>query len=246
MLKYIDRLNNIFTTANVCKSHGIDHAIAVMAHADLAIKSKNYKISKSLKEAVKLAALLHDADDRKFFPTHQNYENLKRVLHDKPITFVDKVVRMVSLVSSSSNADRIPEDVINNEWMLIPRYADRVEAIGIIGVERCLQYNKTKGRPIYIESTPRAYSEEEIFQIATEERYNSYVGKSNSMIDHYYDKLLRISKIPINNDYLVQLAQERQQVTIRFVLYFSVLEDMTNKDVELFIEREKNKYTMIT
>lgn len=239
MNKFVDRLNNIFTRANVCKSHGIDHAIAVMAHADLAIKSKNYKISNRSKDAVKLAALLHDADDRKFFPLHKNYENLKNVLYDKPNTFVDLVVRMVSLVSSASNADRIPEDVIGKEWMLIPRYADRIEALGIIGVERCFQYNKTKQRPMYIDSTPRAKTEKEIFNIATEERYNSYVGNSNSMIDHYYDKLLRISNVPINNDYLVQHAKERQQITIRFILYFGHLEIMTEKDVDKFIENEK-------
>ncbi len=239
MNKFVDRLNNIFTSANVCKSHGIDHAIAVMAHADLAIKSKNYKISNRLKDAVKLAALLHDADDRKFFPAHKKYENLKLVLHDKPSSFVDLVVRMVSLVSSAANADRIPPDAVGKEWMLIPRYADRVEALGIIGVERCFQYNKTKQRPMYVESTLKAKSEEEIFQIATEERYNAYVGNSNSMIDHYYDKLLRISNVPIDNNYLVQLARERQQVTIRFILYFGSLEAMSEKDVDQFIENEK-------
>ncbi len=239
MNKFVDRLNNIFTSANVCKSHGIDHAVAVMAHADLAIKSKNYNISNRLKDAVKLAALLHDADDRKFFPAHKNYENLKLVLHDKPTSFVDLVVRMVSLVSSAANADRIPADAVGKEWMLIPRYADRVEALGIIGVERCFQYNKTKQRPMYVESTLKARSEEEIFKIATEERYNAYVGNSDSMIDHYYDKLLRISNVPIDNDYLVQLARERQQVTIRFILYFGSLDTMSEKDVDQFIENEK-------
>ncbi len=239
MNKYVTCLNKIFTDANVCKSHGIDHAVAVMKHADLALKSKKYPIPNNLKKAVKLAALLHDADDRKFFPSHKNYENLKIVLANEPTDFVNLVVRMVSLVSSASNADRIPEDVVGNEWMLVPRYADRVEAIGIIGVERCFQYNKTKKRELYVCTTPKAKNEEEIFQIATEERYNNYVGSSDSMIDHYYDKLLRISNVPIDNNYLVQLARERQKVTIRFILYFGQLEAMTDEDVDKFIENEK-------
>ena len=139
MNKYINRLNNLFTKAHVCKSHGIDHAVAVMNHADLAIKSKKYPIPIKTKNAVKLAALLHDADDRKFFPDNKNYENLRIVLRDRPGDFVDLVIRMVSLVSSTTNGDRIPEDVIGSEWMLIPRYADRIEAIGLVGVERCFQ-----------------------------------------------------------------------------------------------------------
>lgn len=241
MNKYINRLNNIFTSARVCKSHGIDHAVAVMNHADLAIKSKNYPISLKLKNAVKLAALLHDADDRKFFPNNKEYENLKLVLKDKSNDFVDLVIRMVSLVSSSSNGDRIPEDVIGKEWMLIPRYADRVEAIGIVGIERCFQYNKTKNHCLFTEKTPRANTVEELFSIATEERYNSYRGYSDSMIDHYYDKLLRVNNIPIDNDYLVKLAEERNQVTIRFVLWFGHKGTISNGDVDEFIRNAKSE-----
>lgn len=239
MNKYINRLNNIFTKAHVCPSHGIDHAVAVMEHADLAIKSKDYHISNKLKNAVKLAALLHDADDRKFFPDHKDYENLRIVLKANSKDFVDLVIRMVSLVSSSSNGDRIPEDVVGKEWMLIPRYADRIKAIGLVGIERCFQYNKTKKHHLFIETTPRAKTVDEIFSIATEERYNSYRGYSDSMIDHYYDKLLRVSKIPIPNDYLVKLAEERNQVTIRFVLWFGQKGTISDQDVDDFIQSEK-------
>ncbi len=240
MNKYINRLNNLFTSAHVCKSHGIDHAISVMTHADMAIKSKKYSIPIKLKNAIKLAALLHDADDRKFFPDNKNYENLKIVLKDKSKDFVDMVVRMVSLVSSASNGDRIPEDVIGKEWMLIPRYADRIEAIGLVGIERCFQYNKTKNRLLFTDNTPRATTEEELFTIASKERYNSYCGSSDSMFDHYYDKLLRVSNIPIDNDYLVNLAKERNQVTIRFVLWFGQKGVISEEDVEEFIRQEKS------
>ena len=37
------------------------------------------------------------------------------------------------LVSASKNGDNIPKAISNKLWMLIPRYSDRLEAIGIIG-----------------------------------------------------------------------------------------------------------------
>jgi len=240
MNRYINRLKTIFTNAYVCKSHGIDHAIAVMNHSIMAIKSKKYPISIKLKNAIKLAALLHDADDRKFFPNNKDYENLKLILKDKSGDFVDLVIRMVSLVSSSSNGDQIPEDVIGKEWMLIPRYADRIEAIGIVGIERCFQYNKTKKHCLFTKKTQLANTVDEIFLIATEERYNSYRGYSDSMIDHFYDKLLRVSNIPIDNDYLVKLAEERNGVIIQFVLWFGQKKTISDEDVDEFINNVKS------
>ncbi len=239
MESYIKNLNDILTTANVCKSHGISHALVVLAHATNALESYDYGISESEKLAVKLAGLLHDADDRKFFPTNSNYENLRQIISDQPEQVVNLTIRMVQLVSSSANADSVPPDVIGKEWMLIPRFADRIEAIGLIGVERCFQFNKTKAQPLHLPETPKANSEEEIWTIATEERYNSYVGKSKSMMCHYYDKLLRLGMFKTENPYLYKISRERNNVTIRFVLYFSSLENMTETDIDQWIGKEK-------
>jgi len=185
--------------------------------------------------------LLHDADDRKFFPTNSNYENLRKIIYDQPDQVINLTIRMVELVSSSANADSVPPDVIGKEWMLIPRFADRIEAIGLIGVERCYQYNKTKAQPLYLIETPKVNSEEEIWTIATEERYNSYVGKSKSMMCHYYDKLLRLGMFQTVNSYLYKISRERNYVTIRFVLYFSSLDNMTETDIEQWIRKEKER-----
>lgn len=239
MESYINKLNNILTTANVCKSHGISHALAVLSHSIKALESYDYGISPSEKLAVKLAGLLHDADDRKFFPDNSNYENLREVISDQPEQVVNLTIQMVQLVSSSANADNVPEDIKNKEWMLIPRFADRIEAIGLIGVERCYQYNKTKAQPLYLPETPKVKSEEEIWSIATVSRYNSYVGKSKSMMCHYYDKLLRLGMFQTVNPYLYKLSRERNNVTIRFVLFFSSLDIMTESNVEKWIENEK-------
>ena len=119
---YFKLLEDILRDVSPC--HGIDHAKQVMNHAKRALRAKNYEINEEQTEAVLLAALLHDADDSKFFAHHEHNENARLVLHDRSPEFIELVIKMINLVSSSTNGDRIPEEVINKEWMLIPRYAD--------------------------------------------------------------------------------------------------------------------------
>ena len=142
------KLGQIFNDNKVSPCHGIEHAKIVMDHSRRALQF--YDISDEDKLLVEYAALLHDFDDRKFFPSHLNYDNLRQVLSTKSGDFVDKVIYMVSIVSSSKNGDSIPLNVYGKEWMLIPRYADRIEAIGIIGIERCYTYTKNVSKNHYI------------------------------------------------------------------------------------------------
>jgi len=236
MYRYIQRLNVILTTHKVCPSHGIDHAVAVMNHAENALNHAVFTVDERTKRCVLLAALLHDADDRKFFPNNTNYENLRNILETSPIDEIELIIRMVSLVSSSKNGDSIPHDAVDNEWLLYPRYADRLEAIGLIGVERCYQYALTTQNPLYVSSTPCVTTEEEMWRVATPERYQHYSGVSDSMIDHYYDKLIRASMFPIKNEYFDKETELRRKPSIDFVLMFGKNKRISNEDVTTFIK----------
>jgi len=242
MKEYIDRLNEIFDKNNVCKSHGILHAIKVMNNADLALSYANFKINDDIKRSILLAALLHDADDKKFFPNNLNFENLRFVLADYDPNLTDLIIKMVDLVSSSKNGDNIPEEVIESkkkEWLLYHRYADRLEAIGIEGVERCYQYALTTNNNLFVPTSPCPTNEEEIWKFATIERYKNYQGKSQSMIDHYYDKLLRATFFPIKNEFFDYESNKRRKPLIDFLIYFSKNKTMCNQNVEDFIANYK-------
>lgn len=240
MLRIIDELKKILEEHKVCPSHGINHALAVMNHAQQALLHWP-KLGEKEKFAVLLAALLHDADDDKFFPRHDHKEltNLRKICQDIDEKTLDLVERMVHLVSSSKNGDTIPAEIVaeQTEWMLIPRHADRLEAIGKIGVERCWKYSKTIGNPIYIPTSSAISSsssvapgfatalprdEKELWaKVATEERYQAYRGKSVSMLDHFYDKLLRLTFFPVmpaGNLYWEKVCGERRAVLVKFVL----------------------------
>ena len=177
---YIDKLNKLLTDNKVSECHGLNHAIMVMNNAKQALEAYDYKLSDEEKESVLLAALLHDADDRKFFPNNYNFENLQYILEDKSNEFIVNVMSMVNLVSSSKNGDYIPDYLKDKTWQLIPRYADRLEAIGVIGIERCYQYGKVKNpiSKLYLDTTERGFTESELWEIATVQRYNSYSGDS--------------------------------------------------------------------
>jgi uncharacterized protein len=249
---YINKLSILLQNNNVCPSHGIEHALSVMINARNCINSDNdtitigikdinrvFKLKNDEKKSILLAALLHDADDKKFFPNNNNYENLRSILEGESEDLINNVVTMVDLVSSSKNGDRIPEYIKGKEWMLIPRYADRLEAIGLIGIERCFQYGKTTKNPLFVSTTPRPRNINEIWDYASEERYNKYSGTSDSMMDHYFDKLLRVTLFPIRNKFLDYKCNERRQPLIDFVLYFSDKINMTENDVEEFLKEYK-------
>ena len=238
----ITNLEKLLYNNNVCESHGIDHAIKVMDHAFKALKSFNYNLTKEETNCVLIAALLHDADDSKFFPNNTQNENTKLLLNNQDTNSINLIIQMINLVSASKNADIIPPNIIDKEWMLIPRYSDRLEAMGIIGIERCYQYNKTTNRLLFVEETARVKTIEELWKVASIERYNNYCGKSVSMIDHYYDKLLRMCFFPITNEYLVNMAQIRIKPIVDFILYFGEKYIINDTDIINFIKDAKTKY----
>ena len=233
---------------DVSPCHGYDHAMAVVGHVDKALASMKTvpsTLTATMRHAVRLAALLHDVDDPKLFPKHAADENAKAVLAQVGVDADTQqtILDMVHWVSSSKWGDTIPGPVLVNrselEWMLYPRYADRIEALGKVGIERANTYriNVQKGGPIRVATTPIVRTEQELWSHATEARYKAYSGKSASMMDHYYDKLLRLSSFPVSNPYLNEQARLNQRLLIDFVLYESrFAPHTTNADILAFLD----------
>ena len=171
---------------------------------------------------MQLSALLHDADDKKYFPQNKAYENatkiIKKVLKDQT-DFDEKIVtketlEMISYVSASDNGNAVPKRAQKNPEFLWTRYSDRLEAIGTIGAVRCWQYNSEKGAPMSVETTPRPTSKAEVWENVTPDRFDNYMTTktSDSMMDHYFDKLLQIAVFDSNtvaNKFLCEEADRR-------------------------------------
>ena len=208
MKKATKIFGRILSAAQIPESHGLGHALKVLDNLQQAIKSnaestrKKINIAPERLMALQLGALLHDADDRKYFPANQAYENARQVmtksLKEAGQAGVDvksikrETIEMISYVSASSNGNQVPERAQQHPELLWVRWADRLEAIGTIGAVRCWQYNTEKGAPMQVDTTPRCQSRDEVWANVTPDRLDSYMSTktSNSMMDHYFDKLL--------------------------------------------------------
>ena len=94
---------------------------------------------------VELAALLHDADDHKLFHTEHN-ANARGFLAREGVEpeTVERVCAAINAVSFSQNRGRRPETLEGK----IVQDADRLDAMGAVGVARCFAYGGEHGRPM--------------------------------------------------------------------------------------------------
>ena len=121
--------------------HGADHALRVYR---LALRIARQEGNCDM-EAVALAALLHDADDPKLFQTRDN-ENARRFLREMSVgeEKTEKICRIINGVSFSRNRGRRPD---TPEGRAV-QDADRLDAMGAVGVARTFAYGGEHGRSL--------------------------------------------------------------------------------------------------
>ena len=92
-----------------------------------------------------LAALLHDADDHKLFRTENN-ENARAFLrkHGLPDEMTERICDVINAVSFSRNKGKTPETPEGK----IVQDADRLDALGAVGIARTFAYGGRAGRSL--------------------------------------------------------------------------------------------------
>ena len=130
---------------------------------------------------VELAALLHDVDDHKLSPeTAENKDRAVTFLRSQavPESDIRKIVRIIDQISFSRNT--LPPDSL--EGMCV-QDADRLDAIGAIGIARTFAYGGAHGRAIYAPGDDRcsiAHFYEKLLLL--KDRMNTSSGRK--MADH--------------------------------------------------------------
>ena len=96
-------------------------------------------------ETVALSALLHDADDHKLFHTENN-ANARSFLtqHAVEPDKIERICKAINAVSFSQNRGKRPDSL---EGMIV-QDADRLDAIGAIGIARTFAFGGEHGRPL--------------------------------------------------------------------------------------------------
>ena len=121
--------------------HDLDHSIRVYNNA--------VNISKSYTDAdvliIVLASLLHDADDHKLFDTENN-ENARRFMEDQNISeeYMNRICDVINSVSFSKNKGVKPGTLEG----CIVQDADRLDALGAIGIARTFAYGGRNNRSL--------------------------------------------------------------------------------------------------
>lgn len=152
---------------------------------------------------VRLAALLHDADDRKMFST-ENHANARRFMDSEsiPADVQDRICSVISQISFKGKDSVVPDTLEGR----IVQDADRMDAIGAIGIARAFAYGGSKGRAMHIpgESYKEDMSEAE------------YYANEGTSVNHFYEKLLKLRDM-MNTDAARRMAEDRHAYMVGFL-----------------------------
>lgn len=183
---------------------------------------------------VMIASLLHEVGDQKFadkdpIPKAVLIKGvLQSVLQgysEDCEEMIQDIINMVDYCGASTWGDRIPKG--SKVYQLIPRWADRAEATGWIGVVRTMtfSYVKRKSYPLVRETDDFPTTMEELEQMAPPSRWDKYSsGKkpSESGWEHYKDKIVHISGNGIPVPYMRDIVNAGQKIIKQFVVDFTV------------------------
>ena len=161
---------------------------------------------------VSLAALLHDIADPKF---HNGDENLgpkiatQFLIEQKvPKEIGQHVVKIIKNVSFKNSLEDDSKQFTSKELEVV-QDADRLDAIGAIGIARCFNYGGFKDRALYDpEIIPNL--------TMTKEEYKTSTAPT---INHFYEKLLLL-KDKMNTTSGKKIAESRHQFMETYLQQF--------------------------
>jgi len=187
--------------------HDFYHSIRVFrtAHTIAKNEEKNQKVNKKF---VYLSALLHDVDDRKISPeTYENKDNAEKFLKDNGVSSEEiNIIKKLIDDISFKGKDTVTPDTIEGK---IVQDADRLDAIGAIGIGRTFAFGGKNGRDMHDpEQKPNLNQSSE-----------EYVKNRSTTINHFYEKLLLLKDL-MNTDSGRKIAIHRTNYMIDFLNEF--------------------------
>lgn len=161
---------------------------------------------------VSLGALLHDIADAKF---HGGDESIGPKLATEFLTslevdpqVIDHVVKIIENISYKSSLEP-GKDKFTSQELAVVQDADRLDAIGAIGIARAFNYGGFKNRGLYNpDIAPN-------LEMSKEE----YKKSTAPTINHFYEKLLLL-KDKMNTESGKKIAAQRHQVMLDYLEHF--------------------------
>ncbi len=163
-------------------------------------------------EIIELSALLHDISDAKF--NGGDYEagaKISRNILEEFKVEANKIEEIVRIIDNISFKGGVSQFNIYSLEFKIVQDADRLDAIGAIGIARTFQYGGYKNREIYNpDIQPQVYNSSE-----------KYHKSEAPTINHFYEKLLLLKDL-MNTDTAREIANIRHEFMQEFLKQFYI------------------------
>ncbi len=155
---------------------------------------------------VELGALMHDVGDHKF-GHHDGPKEIRKYLGDLNVD--EHIIEQVVYINENISFSKKTRSLHKSDEMKIVQDADRLEAMGAIGIARAFNYGGFKGRDIY----------DPIVGYIDPGSFTAALPSSSSTIHHFYEKLL-ILKDLMNTKTGMKMAEERHDFMVKYLQQF--------------------------
>ncbi|MDC9723502.1 MAG: HD domain-containing protein [Urechidicola sp.] len=195
------------TLENAEGGHDWFHIERVYKNANLISKTENVN-----DYIVALGALLHDIADAKFYDGDETVgpKMARDFLESQHVeeSIIDHVVNIINHISYKNSLNTSGEKWSSPELEVV-QDADRLDAIGAVGIARCFNYGGFKNRPMYDpEISPNLNMSKE-----------EYKKSAAPTINHFYEKLLLL-KDKMNTASGKKIAEQRHDYMEQYLEQF--------------------------
>ncbi|MBN2614894.1 MAG: HD domain-containing protein [Bacteroidales bacterium] len=159
---------------------------------------------------VNLGALLHDIADAKFHGGNEDIGPEKAKAFMESLSIEPEVTEhIIHIIRYISFKNRHQQTDFESKELQVIRDADRLDAMGAIGIARAFNYGGYKGRALYNPSIrPNLNKTKEEYKAATEPTLN-----------HFYEKLLLLKDM-MHTDAARKMAEQRHRYMEDFLEQF--------------------------
>ena len=149
---------------------------------------------------VEMAALLHDIDDWKFSSSNDTNTTNTEVFLRKIQVNEEELIKIIKIINTISFKGGVVDSSQETIEGKVVQDADRLDAIGAIGIARTFAYGGNKNRVIY-DPNIKPINFTSLEEVKSE---------NNHTINHFYEKLLKLKDL-MNTKSAKEIAEKRHK-----------------------------------